>query len=262
MAAKVAGRTYREVNRDGWAKLVAEHSDSSCPYSDDEFSRAREILDPDGWLEWSSITSVLCLACGGGQQAALFASLGCTVTSFDLCVEQLELDKRVAHSRNLSIECLQGDMLDLTSLYGRKFDLIYQAVSACYIPEVLPLCEALWDLLPEGGSYWVEHWNPMHIQLEDLGAWNGSGYKIVRPQLSGVKHEWVGYSDGGEAPVCWHFIHSLSQLIGGLCTAGFIIEKFVERAAADLTAEPGSHAHLAAYVPPFFAMLARRRGLR
>jgi hypothetical protein len=159
---------------------------------------------------------------------------------------RLEIDKRVARSRGLSIECLQGDMLDLSSLDGRKFDLIYQAVSACYIPEVLPLYRALGHLLPEGGSYWVEHWNPKQIQLEDLGVWSGNGYKIVSPQLSGVQHEWIGYSDEGEAPICWHFIHPLSQLIGGL---------------ADVNAEPGSHAHLAAYVPPFFAMLARRRSL-
>ena len=69
------------------------------------------------------------------------------------------------------------------------------------------------------------------------------------------------YSDEGEAPICWHFIHPLSQLIGGLFNAGFIIEKFVERPVADLNADPGSHARLAAYVPPFFAMMARRRNL-
>jgi hypothetical protein len=92
-------------------------------------------------------------------------------------------------------------------------------------------------------------------------VWSGNGYEIVSPQLSGVQHEWIGYSDEGEAPICWHFIHPLSQLIGGRCNAGFIIEKFAERPVADLNAEPGSHAHLAAYVPPFFAMLARRRSL-
>jgi hypothetical protein len=190
--------------------------------------------------------------CVGLYIAFLFIETGYTVTSFDLSTEQLEIDRQVVRSRGLSIECLQGDMLDLSSLDGRKFDLIYRAISACYITEVLPLYRALGHLLPEGGSYWVER----------LGAWSSSAYKIVRPQLSGVQHEQIGYSDEGAAPICWHFIHPLSQLIGGLFNAGFIIEKFVERPVADLNAEPGSHAHVAAYVPPFFAMMARRRNLR
>ncbi|MDP9121488.1 MAG: hypothetical protein M3O15_09000, partial [Acidobacteriota bacterium] len=46
--------------------------------------------------------------------------------------------------------------------------------------------------------------------------------------------------------------------------AGFEILRFAEPYRGDESAEPGSPEHLAAYLPPFFTLLARRspRGAR
>jgi len=58
---------------------------------------------------------------------------------------------------------------------------------------------------------------------------------------------------------CWHYIHSLGDLIGGLCDSGFVIVNFDERGEEDLAAEPGSRGHLDCYLPAHFGILARRR---
>ena len=97
------------------------------------------------------------------------------------------------------------------------------------------------------------------MQLPDLDVWDEKGYRLVRPQLSGQPVSWTVPGDVElESPVdCWHCIHPLHALIGGLGDAGLGLLHFAERAPADLSAEPGTYGHLAAHVPPFFTLLAR-----
>jgi SAM-dependent methyltransferase len=254
-------KSYKQINRQGWNSLARQGCESSKPYGPEQFSHARRWLDSRDWIPWNQIKSVLCLAASGGQQAPLFASLGYKVTSVDLSTEQLQLDQDVARQNGFEIECVEADMLNLSQLYGRKFDLVYQAISACYVPEVRLLYQQVFRVLRRGGFYWVEHWNPYHVQLPEAGAWNGHAYLIARPQQPGKPVPWTGWSAHEESPsaTCWHFIHSLDDLIGGLCEAGFMVIRFAETRRGDITAEPGSHQHLAAYLPPFFALFARRK---
>jgi SAM-dependent methyltransferase len=249
---------YREVNRKAWAYLARNGCDSSQSYGLNEFRHAREYLDSRRWIPWARIRHVLCLASGGGQQAPLFASLGYRVVSADISPEQLRTDKQVADQFGWHIECVSADMLDLSQLYGRDFDLVYQAVSACYIPDVRRLYKEVARVLRPRGYYYVEHWNPTHLQLADENSWTGDGYLLTKPLRPGQCVEWTPPSDGESSARCFHFMHSLSDLIGSLCEAGFRIVKFGERSGAVPDAEPGTHGHLAAYLPPFFSLFAQR----
>jgi len=252
-------RNYRAVNRLGWSRLAEQGCDSSQPYGRKEFSHARYWLDPDGWIDWSEVRNVLCLAAGGGQQAPMFATLDCCVVSADLCPDQLDRDREAAHSYGLEIECVEADMLDLSALHGRDFDLVYQAISACYVPDVRRLYEQVARVLRPGGYYRVEHWNPVSMQLADNPKWTGRGYELVRPYVSGQLHVWRDAGgDNFVSTECWHFLHSLDDLIGGLCNAGFQILRFGERGQADQTARPGTAAHIQAFVNPFISLYARK----
>jgi SAM-dependent methyltransferase len=249
---------YQLVNRQGWDLLSRAGCDSSAPYGPAQFRRARAYLDGDGWLPWRRIGRVLCLAAGGGQQAPLFAWLGAQVTVVDLSPEQLARDREIADRYGLAVECVEADMLDLTVLGRRRFDLVYQPVSVCYVPDVARLHREVHRVLAPGGLYRVEHWNPVHMQLADQ-RWDG-GYRLGRPQRSDQPVPW---SDGGDPDApgtvrCLHYIHSFDQLLGSLCDAGFVILRYRERWGGDATAPPGSPAHVAAYVPPFLRLLARR----
>ena len=252
---------YAKVNRKAWALLAKQGCDSSLPYGPKEFQKARQWLDESHWIPWKKIRSVLCLACGGGQQAPLFGSLGYRVTVADISPEQLAIDRDVAKRYNLPVECVELDMLDLSPLYGRDFDLVYQAISACYVPDVRKLYREVHRVLKSDGHYRVDHWNPVHLQLSDSRPWDGNAYRISRTQSSGEPVGWAVASDerSGGAIDCWHYFHPLDHLIGGLCDAGFTVLQFAERGAADLSAEPGTHLHLAAFLPSFFSLFARRR---
>ena len=217
-------------------------------------------MDFAHWIPWPEIHSVLCLAAGGGQQSALFASLGCRVTVFDFSPEQLELDRTVAEQNGFEIERVEGNMLDLGALLDRQFDLVYQPISAHYIADVRRLYQNVRSVVRPGGYYWVEHWNPFQMQLAAIDRWDGQAYRLAEPQRPGDPMPWI-ISHGGPrtAPnVSWQYIHSLDQLIGALCDSGFHLLRFAERQQSDANAEPGSEEHLAAYIPPFLALFGQR----
>lgn len=252
-------RDYRTINRRAWGRLAEHGCIWTRPVSEGDLARARELVDPYGWVEWKPALEVLCLASGGGQQAVLFAAAGARVTSYDLTPEQLERDRETARRFGLHVETVQGDMCDLRALVeaGRTYDLVYQPVSSDYVPDVNAVYREVARVLRPGGQYLVTHWNPVYWQLDE--RWD-DGYRVVRPQRPGqglLQEFWE--IDGQRVPIgTVEFFHPLDDLIGGLCRAGFVIEDFREGDRGDPDAPPGSWEHLRSFFPPLLAIKARR----
>jgi SAM-dependent methyltransferase len=252
----VTEATYRSVNRAGWAELNSQDTDFVRAYGPEEFAHARELLDPAGWLPWRRFETVLCLAAGGGQQGPLFASLGYQVTVVDLSPEQLARDRATAERYGLELDCVEADMQDLSALAGRSYDLVFQAVSSLYVPDIRQCYQQVAAVAKPGGLYFSEHWNPVQMQLSEDRRWDGGAYRVGLLPGTGP-HPWPP-GELTEA-TCWHYIHSMGDLLGGLCDAGFVIVRFDERGQAEAGAAPGTQEHLDCYLPGHFGILARRR---
>jgi SAM-dependent methyltransferase len=248
---------YRDYNRDAWSYLSKTQEASTVPFGPSEMESAAYWLDPYDWIPWAQVQTVLCLASGGGQQSLLFASLGREVTVYDLNPEQLATDKATAAEHGLTVETVEGDMMNLRALRGRHFDLVYQPISIQYVPSVEKVYRQVYGVTRPGGHYWVEHWNPTQMQLDDEVPWDGAAYRVTRPYGTGEPVAWE-HAENGESAVSWNYIHPLSTLVGGLCDAGFVIRHFDDRRDGDLAAAPGSNEHLSAYIPSFLSMFARR----
>jgi SAM-dependent methyltransferase len=248
---------YRAVNRECW-NLLSLADDPEL--SEEDFENARRTLDPNGWIPWDEVTTVLCLAGAGGEQGPLFASLGCTVTVADISPGQLARDQEMADEYSLSIECVEADVCDLHELYGRDFDVVYQSISSVYIPDLYEMYREVAKVVRPGGLYVSEHWLSGQAQLAEE-SWDGTAYRIDKPLVREVPIPWESEdSPVGEGTVtCWHFLHTLDELLGGVCDAGFVIEGVRQSEEGDLDAEPGSDEHISAFVQPFISVLARRR---
>lgn len=248
------------ANRAAWDHWAALGSISSIPVGRLAADQARALVDPDGWLPWGQIRRVLCLGGAGGQQGPAFAVLGCDVTVVDLSPGQLALDRRVADEAGLAIRCIEGDMSVIPVPPGSRFDLVYHPISSCYVSDVGAVHRRVHELLRPGGWYRAEHWNPVHMRLWAGALGDPNGYcldasgspadPIVTTVTSGPSGEGLLES--------WTFPHSLSELIGGLCDVGFFVRRLAEDCGGDAAAPVGSAERLAAFVPPFFRLLARR----
>jgi SAM-dependent methyltransferase len=248
--------SYAEANRQAWNYLARARSSSSTPWPAGEPGERRAWLDEYGWLPWRRLRTVLIVCGAGGQQAPAFASLGLKVTLVDVSEAQLAVDRRVAAKRGLDIELIQANVCDPDILPGRTFDLVYQPASTCYLPDPRLCYRNVAKVLPSGGLYFSEHWNPAQMQLGSGKFWDGQGYRITHPSGTGEALLMGGASAANGAETM--FAHRLRDLIGGICNAGFVIERFGERGSSDLAAEPGSQEHLGAYLEPFYVVLARR----
>ena len=125
-------RTY---NQKAWDKQVAEGNPWTVPVTSDEIDRARAgdwkiVLTPrkpvpPDWYPDLHGTPVLCLACGGGQQAPILAAAGADVTVFDNSPRQLEQDRVVAKRDGLNMKFVEGDMADLSAFSDDQFRLVF-----------------------------------------------------------------------------------------------------------------------------------------
>ena len=191
---------------------------------------------------------VLCLASGGGQQSAVFSLLGARVTVVDFVEGQLEGDRRAAAHYGYDVTTLQADMRDLSCLDDGAFDLVFQAPSMCYIPDIRSVYSEAARVLRPHGIYRFLIGNPATFAV----AWDGEQYGITSPYGERVKSR----ADGGI-----EYRHYMDDIFNGLLDAGFSIQRVHETPYSrqqDATAPPGSWSHERAYVAGGFAIVARK----
>lgn len=255
------------ANQVWWEKMVAEGNGFTRPwlhldpavvraYAEGHLDRPPRPLDqmfPARVLAGIQSKDVLCLASGGGQQSAVFGILGARVTVFDMTAGQLAADKEAAATYGYTVTTIQGDMRDLAALQDASFDLVYQAPSMAYVPDVKQVYAEVARVLRPGGVYRADAHNPLAQFVED-SSWDGTGYRISVPYA-------VKAQQRAKDEIVFEFRHDLSDIFNGLILYGFVIEQVLE-APSDLyqegAAEPGMWPHSELYLSGLFAIVARK----
>jgi len=230
----------RSFNREAWDKQVESGNPWTLPVSPEVIAAARRgefsvLLTeqkpvPDDWIPSVKGLDILCLASGGGQQAPIFAAAGANVTVLDNSPRQLERDRLVAHREGLQLITIEGDMRDLSIFSNETFDFIFHPVSNVFCPDVLPVWKESYRVLKYGGTLVTGMMNPVYY-IFDFAEMEEKGELKVRYP--------VPYSDSESLPpekleeyrrtgTPLEFSHTLTDLIGGQCDAGFHIIGFYE----------------------------------
>jgi len=198
---------------------------------------------------------VLCLASGGGQQSAVFGLLGARVTVVDLVGGQLEGDRVAASHYGYEVTTHCADMRDLAILGDTSFDLVYQAPSMAYVPDVREVYAEVARVLRNGGLYRASFTNPV-AEFIDWNTWDGQGYRIAKPYRERVE----GPEDGGNGSIA--FRHSMTDIFNGLLEVGLSIREVQDDPQyyrkENVEAPPGTWGHLLTYAG-MFAIVARKR---
>jgi len=205
------------------------------------------VLSPPGILADVDGKDVLCLACGGGQQSAVFALLEAQVTVVDLAQGQLKGDMKAAAHYGYQIRTIHGDMRDLSPLDDESFDIVY-GTAVTYVPDAREVYRQVARVLRPGGLYRSDWRQPvLHFV-----AWDGNGYRVTRPYAERIDRR----DDGGI-----EFRHYMDDIFEGLLEVGFSLRQVSDlsrHVKLDSQAAAGSWPHEQAYVGGEFVVVARK----
>lgn len=258
-------KNYASVNRKWWNKMAKEGCGFTQPWLDLDpeivekiaSGRIKKIPKPLNEIWPISILSdvknknVLCLASGGGQQSAVFGILGANVTVIDISDAQLEGDKKAAAHYGYPIKALKGNMEDLSVIKGNSFDIVYQAPSMTYVPDVRKVYSGVSGVLRKGGLYRADAYNPQSQFID----WNGKSYSI------NVSYS-VKEKRRSRTENVIEFRHNMDEIFNGLIENGFAIERVEEMPERLYQSEkdmPGSWGHSLRFIRGIFAILARKQ---
>lgn len=247
---------YQRQNQTAWNRL-SDGSQFAKVASDEECRQPLKALDGRGWLPPTVAgLNVLCLASGGGWQSILYAAAGARVTVVDLSPGMLELDRKEASQRNLSVTTIEASMDDLPMLADASFDIVHQPVSTCYVPDLEKVYAEIARVCRDDGLYISQHKVPTSLQISHRDSRNrfviGVEYYHDGPL---PKVEDTSYREAGAV----EYLHRWDQLVGGLCRSGFVIEDLREPKRADPKAAVEHFGYRGRFVAPYVRMKARRR---
>ena len=230
----------RAYNREAWNREVDGGQNRwSQPVSPEVVAKARQgefsilltenIPVPQRWFPPLKGADVLCLASGGGQQGPVLAAAGASVTVFDNSPRQLELDQRVAKREALSLKTVEGDAADLSAFADESFDLVFNPCSTVFMPDVRAVWKEAFRVLRHGGILMTGSMNPVHYIFDLYKADEGileAAHAIPYSDLTSIPKEHLHELIEKGLPL--EFGHSLTDLLGGQCDAGFVITDVYE----------------------------------
>ena len=235
----------RSYNRDAWNREVEGGQNRwTQPVTPEVIAKARQgefsvlltenIPVPRKWFPPLPDAEVLCLASGGGQQGPVLAATGAKVTVFDNSPAQLKQDRLVEERESLPLRTVEGDAADLSRFADESFDLIFNPVSTVFMPDVRTVWKECFRVLRSGGILMTGFMNPVHYIFDLFKADEGVlevAHSIPYSDLTSLsKEDLEEYLEKG-LPL--EFGHSLTDLIGGQCHAGFVITDLYEDVMLD-----------------------------
>jgi SAM-dependent methyltransferase len=230
----------RSYNRDAWNKEVESGNNRwTQPVTPHAIAKAKQgefsilltenIPVPHRWLPPLKGADVLCLASGGGQQGPVFAALGANTTVFDNSPSQLKQDQLVAARETLSLTTVEGDAVDLSMFADESFDLIFNPVSTVFMPDVRTVWKECYRVLRHNGILLTGFMNPVHYIFDSFKMDEGVlevAHSIPYSDVTSMSEEDREEYMAKGLPL--EFGHSLTDLIGGQCTAGLLITDLYE----------------------------------
>ena len=252
-------------NRRAWDEQVRRKNRWTRPVSAEETAAAREgkwqvlltpqIPVPADWFPDMQGLQVLALASAGGQQGPIFSAAGADVVVFDNSGAQLEQDMVVAERDGLEIETIQGDMSDLSRFADETFDLIFNPVSNCFIPDVNVMWQECFRVLKPGGRLLSGFNNPvLYLFGDEVYGFSENlqvRFKIPYSDLENLTADQL--KKGKQQGLPLEFGHTIEDQIGGQLRAGFVIMGFYE------DRNTPEECAISEYIPTFMATLAKKK---
>ncbi len=213
------------IEESPWCTPVGSEVIESAKNGDIQLRLTPNKYVPKDWLEGIAEKEVLCVGSGGGQQAPIVAAAGANVISVDISQEQLNKDLLVANREGLKLLTIKADMSDLSDFKDNTFDLIVNAASTVFVPDIEKVWSEFYRVLKPCGELLAGMLNPSfflfdHAEALDKGVLEVK-HKLPYSDFESLDDKELNRIVDDEVPIVWS--HSLESLIGGQTKAGFVI---------------------------------------
>ena len=220
---------YQDINAETISRWISDGWQWGVPIDSETYGKAlngewnvkltpkKDV--PHSWFGQLKGKRLLGLASGGGQQIPIFSALGAKCTVLDYNDLQLESERLVSQREGYDVEIIKADMSKPLPFTDESFDIIFCPPSVCYIEKVEPLLEECARILKEEGILMITFENGLNYicDAEDES-------RIVQSlPFNPLEDPSLFREEDGV-----QFSHSLTEQIGGLLKAGFIITDLYE----------------------------------
>ena len=220
---------YQEINAETITRWIADGWKWGIPIDRETYEKAKngewDVLltpkksVPHSWFGDIRGKRILGLASGGAQQIPIFSALGAHCTVLDYNDKQLEAERVVSEREDYSVEIVKADMSKPLPFESESFDIIFNPLSLCYIEKVEPLLFECARVLKERGTLLITFENGINYITDENDESKISQSLPFNP----IKDPILYREEDG-----YQFSHSLTEQIGGLIKAGFIIRDMYE----------------------------------
>jgi SAM-dependent methyltransferase len=217
--------SYHERNRLAWNELVEVHL-RHPEYRVKEFLEGQTTLKALERAELGDVRGrkLLHLMCQFGLDTLSWAREGAIVTGVDISDRSIAEANVLKAKANLQANFVRSDVLELRDQLQDRFDIVYQSYGTlCWLSDLKPWAEVVSHFLRPGGTFLLIDGHPIH----DLFVEPGLSYFSRKPEYYRDIPDYCdrAYIRKSES-VEW--MHTISELLTSLISAGIEIEKFEE----------------------------------
>jgi len=155
----------------------------------------------------------------------------------------------VVEREALTLKTVEGDAADLSMFADEAFDLVFNPCSTVFMQDVRAVWKEAYRVLRHDGNLMTGSMNPVHYIFDLFKADEGIlevAHSIPYSDVTSLPKEDLDEYLSKGLPL--EFGHSLTDLLGGQCAAGFVI--------TDLYEDMMSDSPLAKYHPNYIATRA------
>lgn len=222
---------YKKANRALWNEWTSIHEHSEF-YGLEGFKAGRSTLDPIELEELGDVwgKALLHLQCHFGLDTLSWARLGAKVTGVDFSDKAIALARSLSEELKIPANFVCSDIYDLPNVLSEKFDIVFTSAGVlAWLPDLGRWAQVIAHFLKPGGTFYIREFHPFAYIFDDKEGI--TELKVAYPYFGSsepmrcpVQGSYVDRSAKVTQPIAYEWVHSLSEILSSLISAGLRIE--------------------------------------
>jgi 2-polyprenyl-3-methyl-5-hydroxy-6-metoxy-1,4-benzoquinol methylase len=223
---------FTAANRKTWDERVDIHlRDTGEIYPIDAFRNGADVLMPIEAGEIGDVSGlrIAHLQCHFGLDSLSLARRGADVTGLDFSASAIEAARALAAETGIEATFVEADVYEARARLSGEFDVVYVTWGTIiWLPDIPRWAEVVASLLKPGGRLYLAESHPFLRQTEQADGKLVVDWTWRTPADAPLAFDEAETYAGDGTPLetqrSYEWMHSLSDIVGGLVDAGLTLE--------------------------------------